>query len=225
MSKKWNYGDAIERHPINEGESAIFEDGSQLQVHNIFNPLPDFMRQADLIFVDPPWNLSNINTFYTKADMQERVESFESFYQRLFECIAEINPKTCYVEIGKQYLADFIVEMRKIYKYVTFYNNTYYHNKNKLCYIVRGSNKSKKPSLDGLDEEKVIEWVCANEEYDVVADLCMGRGLVAVNAKKNNKIFVGTEMNKKRLAVTIEKIVKQDISYKIKRCRGEHNEG
>jgi len=212
----WNYGGAIDRHPIQDGETAVFDDGSKVKVHDIFAPLPKFMKEADLIFVDPPWNLGNINTFYYKAEKKERIESFEIFYQRLFECISEISPKVCYVEVGKQHLADFILEMRKLYRYVTFYNSTYYHNKNNLCYVIRGSHKAKKPKLDGLDEETIIEWVCENEEYDCIGDLCMGRGLVGLNAYINRKRFVGTELNKKRLAVLLEKISKQGGKYTIK---------
>lgn len=202
---KWDYGGAYLRHPLGE-EPYIFEDGSIIQVHNIFDPLPDFMKQADLIFTDPPWNLGNLNTFYTKAERTDYQDSFEKFYKRLFECIKEINPKICYVEVGKEYLADFIMEMRKLYKYVTFYNSTYYHSKDKLCYVIRGSNKAKKPKLDGMDEEDIIKWVCANEDYDVIGDLCMGRGLVGLNAFRNGKRFVGTELNHKRLAVLVEAI-------------------
>lgn len=201
----WNYGGAFERHPVTE-KGYEFEDGSFVAVHDIFNPLPDFMKQADLIFVDPPWNLGNINSFYTKADKAERITDFERFFKRLFECISQIKPKICYVEIGKEYLADFITEMRKQYKYVTFYNSTYYRKKDSLCYVVRGSNKFKKPKLDGIDEEDIIEWICANENYNCIGDLCMGRGLVGLNAFRNGKKFVGTELNHKRLSVLIERI-------------------
>lgn len=214
---KWNYGGAIDRHPIQDGETAEFANGSMVKVHNIFDRLPDFMKKSDLLFVDPPWNLGNINTFYTKAEQNERVDSFESFYKRLFECIGLIDPKTCYVEVGKQHLADFVVEMRKIYRHVTFYNSTYYHSKDKLCYVLRGSNKYKKPKLDGMDEENIIEWVCSNEDYECIGDLCMGRGLVGVHAHKKGREFVGTELNKKRLAVLLEKITNQGGSYQIKR--------
>jgi hypothetical protein len=62
--------------------------------------------------------------------------------------------------------------------------------------------------LDYLDEEDIIGWVCANEDYGCIGDLCMGRGLVAVNAYKNGKKFVGTDLNHKRLSVTVEKIIK-----------------
>lgn len=202
---EWNYGDAYLRCPLG-AEPYVFSDGSTVQVHDIFNPLPEFMRAADLIFVDPPWNLGNINTFYMKADKVERVDSFERFYKRLFECIGMIEPRTCYVEVGKEHLANFIMEMRKLYKYTTFYNSTYYHSKDKLCYVIRGANKAKKPALDSMDEEDIIEWICANEEYDIIGDLCMGRGLVGLNAHRNHKRFVGTELNHKRLSVLVKSI-------------------
>lgn len=218
---KWDYGDAYKRYPIDTG-TAVFENGSMLKCHDIFNPLPDFMCQADLIFVDAPWNKGNLRTFYTKAEVEPPETDYSIFYKRLFECIKEINPKTAYCEIGKEYLADFIIEMRKLYKNVTFYNSTYYHNKNNLCYVVRGSVKRKKLPIDGMDEEDIIEWMCANEDYTCVGDLCMGRGLVAVNVAKNGKMFVGTELNHKRLSVALERLCGTGLEYEVE---NEQNKG
>lgn len=218
----WNYGDAFLRHPIEYGETAIFDNGSMLMVNNIFDGLPVIMKNSDLLFVDPPWNLGNLNTFYTKADRTDYQESFEKFYLKLFDCIKKIEAEICYVEIGKENLHNFIIEMKKIYKYVTFYNSTYYHSKDKLCYVVRGSNKSKKPKLDGMDEENIIQWICENEDYKCIGDLCMGRGLVAVNAYKNKKRFVGTELNKKRLSVTIERLANIGATYE--KCENNYKE-
>jgi hypothetical protein len=135
----WNYSGAYLRHPINN-DLAIFENGSIVKAHNIFDPLPEFMLKADLIFVDPPWNRGNLNSYYTKADRTDYQVSFAKFYMRLFECISQISPKTCYVEIGKEYLSEFIQEMKKSYRYVTFYNSSYYHKKENICYVIRGSS-------------------------------------------------------------------------------------
>jgi len=212
--RNWNYGDAYLRHPIERGK-AIFTDGSCLMVNNIFSPLPDFMRQADLLFVDPPWNKGNMTSFYTKADMMPPSETYEDFYARLFECIKEIGPEVCYLEIGKEHLADFVVEMRKLYKKVTFYNSSYYHKRDNRCYIVRGWRHGKPPRLDDMDEEDIIEWVCQHETYQCIGDLCMGRGLVAVNAYKSGKQFVGAELNHKRLSVALETLSTIGANYKI----------
>jgi hypothetical protein len=216
MTSKWSYGNAYIRHPIGGGQVAVFDDGSMVKVHNIFDPLPAFMREADLIFVDPPWNLGNLNTFYTKAGRDDKQDSFERFYKRLFECIAEITPKTCYVEVGKEYLSEFIQEMKRLYPAVTFYNSTYYHGKDKLCYIIRGTAKRAKLPLDYMDEEDIIAWICVNENYTCIGDLCMGRGLVGVNAFKAGKQFVGTELNHKRLAVMLERLSQAGARYELK---------
>ena len=199
---KFDYGNAYLEYPV---EDFSFPDGSRLKVHNIFNQTPDFMKEADLLFVDPPWNQGNLRSFYTKNEAVLE-ESYEEFYTRLFEVIGEINPKTAYVEVGKEHLADFIMEMRKNFRYVTFYNSSYYHSPKNRCYVIRGSSKAKKPHLDGLDEEEIIGWICRNEEYQIIADPCMGQGLVAFYASQAGKKFVGTEMNPKRLAVARKRV-------------------
>lgn len=211
---KWNYGDAYLRHPIVDDEIAVFDDGSMVKVHNIFDPLPEFMRKADLVFVDPPWNRGNLNSFYTKAGRTDYQDSFERFYKRLFECIGEIAPVTCYVEVGKEYLAEFILEMKRLYRAVTFYNSTYYHDRGKPCYVIRGAAKRAKMPLDSMDEEDIIAWICEHENYGCIGDLCMGRGLVGIHASKNDKRFVGTELNGKRLSVLLERLAGGGHGYR-----------
>ena len=202
---EWNYGDAYKRFPIDYGKE-VHVKGGILKVHDIFDPLPEFMKSAEVIFTDSPWNLGNMKSFYTKADINfPDIEFFFQFYKRLFECIKEINPRVCYLEIGKEFLGEYLIEMKNLYKHVTFYNSTYYHKMNNLCYVVQGSNKRKKWHYDGMDEEDIIEAITKNES-GIIGDLCMGRGLVAVNAAKNQKEFVGTELNPKRLSVCLERL-------------------
>lgn len=202
----WNYGDSFKRYPIPD-DGWCFEDGSMIKTHNIFDPQPEFMKQSDIIFTDSPWNLGNLNTFYTKAQRTDYQKSFETFYKRLFECLNEINPNQAFLVIGKQYLAEYIIETKNMFKHTTFYNSTYYHKQNNVCYIVHGSNlTSKRLPLEYADEEDAIKWICDNISFSCIGDMCMGRGSVGYYAWKAGKKFVGTELNHKRLSVLVERI-------------------
>lgn len=203
MSEKWNYGDAYKRHNM---EGIIEVGGGKLKVHNLFDPLPEFMKEADVIFCDPPCSKGNINTFYTKADRTDYQESYEPFEKRFFEIVDEIKPKKLFVEVFKSNWESFTRECGKRYKYVTSFPSTYYHNKNNKCWVIVAENNPADYPFFGMDEENVIEWICKNVDYKCIADPCMGQGLVGYNAFLNGRKFVGTELNKKRLAVLVEKI-------------------
>lgn len=207
----WDYGGYDKNYNMNE---TIKLDNGILKVNNIFDELPDFMKEADIMYIDPPWNLGNINSFYTKADKKGEYEfNFEKFYKQLFNRIKEINPNTIFLTIGKEHLGEFLIECKKIYKYVTFYNSTYYHKKENKCYVIQATNihKNKRyKELEDIDEEDVIKWITENIEYNCIGDLCMGKGLVAYYSNLQNKKFVGTELNKKRLAIAIERVLKKD---------------
>lgn len=212
-SDRWGYGGAYLRHSI-EGRRVQFADGSIVQHHDIFDPMPQFMASADMVFVDPPWNMGNLSAFYTKAG-REDYRQFQDFYRRLFACIGEIAPKICYVEVGKEFLGEFLMEMKRLYRQVTFYNSTYYHRAENICYVIRGSAKRRRLPLEGIDEENIIAWICANEEFQCIGDLCMGRGLVGRYAHTNSRRFVGTELNHKRLAVLVEKLSEAGLAYEL----------
>lgn len=207
----WDYGNAYLRHPC-EGRTVRFDDGSLLRCHDIFQPIPEFMHGCDLIFTDSPWNRGNLRTFYTKADMPYPDADFPDFMHRLFACVSEIGPDTCYLEIGKEYLGDYITEMKKLYPKVTFYNSTYYHKQSNKCYIVRGGRRRPMIALDDVDEENAISEIIA-AEGSVIGDLCMGRGLVACAARSSGKQFRGTELNHKRLSVAVERLFNTGLKY------------
>ncbi|MHA1601792.1 MAG: hypothetical protein ACTSUI_02180 [Promethearchaeota archaeon] len=186
---------------------------SKVQVYDWLMSMPDFMMRADTIFVDPPWNIGNTNTFYHKADKEHIEIDFIKFSKILFQRFEEINPEFLFIEIGKEFLSWYIEECKKRYKYTTFYNSTYYHNKKNKCYIIHATNLFKKrryKELEDLDEEDIIKWICKNHEYSCIGDLCMGMGLVGKHAYLNNKQFVGIELNKKRLAILIDFITKKE---------------
>lgn len=201
---KWEYGGLYRKYDM-EG---IIEVGTgKLKVHNIFDPLPEFMKEADCIFCDPPCSKANINSFYTKADRTDYQSDYMPFAERFFECIDEINPTRLFVEMFKSNYGYFVEQISKRYKYIRIYESKYYHNNKNKCWIIQGTQEEELYNFDNLDESIIISEICNKVPFDCIGDLCMGQGLVGWNAYKNNRKFVGTELNKKRLAVLVDKIL------------------
>ena len=210
---KWNYGGYAGKYDM----SGIIRIGTGLvQVHNIFDELPDFMKAADFLFSDPPCSMSNINSFYTKANRSDYQTSYEPFVNRFWQVVDEIKPRVVAIEIFRSNSAAMVSEGIKRYEHFRVYNSTYYHNKKNRCQIVIFSDDVKKTlyPIEEMDEQDIIEYLCSNAEYNCIADPCMGQGLVGFYANKANKRFVGTELNEKRLAVLIERINKGKLNIK-----------
>lgn len=204
---QWSYGDSWERYPIELGELwRERKTGSAVMVHDLFNGLPAHMREADLIYCDPPWNTSNINAFYTKAGIPQTRE-FADFADALFDAISIIRPQVCYLEIGKQNLAMFEARLAELYPYTQTWPVTYY--KRNRSYLVRGSRWGHTGvDFADMDDMNTPRAAMMSEPFERVGDLCMGRGLTGVTAYQLGKRFVGTELNKRRLAVLIDEVAK-----------------
>lgn len=205
MKNDWTYGGFAKKYDM-KGE--IHVGTGILKVHDIFNPLPEFMKQADVVFSDPPCSIGNLNTFYTKAGKQgEKKTDFTPFYKRFFECIDEIKPKKLFLEVFASNKETFVEECKQRYASVRIYNLTYYHKKEDKCFFLVCEDKAVVDyPFEGMDEEEGVEWICKNVEYNCIGDLCMGMGLVGKEAFKNGRRFVGTELNENRLAVLVDKI-------------------
>lgn len=204
---EWEYGGHY-RNLEMDGEIEL-PHGSVVRVWDWLRGLPEFMLAADTVFVDPPWNMGNVNTFYTKAGQEHRPGGFLDFSRELFWRIGEINPLYLFIEMGKEYLGWYLEECRSRYKYVTFYNSTYYRRPENKCYVIHATNDSRRRryrELEDLDEAEIIAWLCAHHDYTCIGDPCMGLGLVGWHAYLNGRRFVGTELNRKRLAVLVAKI-------------------
>ncbi len=203
---KWAYGDAWEKHPLEYGE-LWREEGTQsaVMVWDIVTGLPEFMRGADLVYCDPPWNAGNYRAFYTKAGLKPRGE-FLQFVDALFRRIAEIGPRACYLEVGKQSLELFAAKMRELYLHVQRWEVVYYGEH--PSFLLRGGYEQTTADFAGLDDMDTPEAAMRAETFACVADPCMGRGLTGLTAFRLGKRFVGTELNKRRLAVLVEGITK-----------------
>ena len=204
---KYNYKDYYKKYDM----SGIINIGTGIvKVHNIFDVLPDFMKQADCLFIDVPGRQNDLSSYYTKAGLTSKVD-YNSFFNRLFECIDAIGPNKLFIEVFKDFKDKYIDACKQRYKYVKIYDSFYFNNKNNKCWIIHSSNENIDIPLHNIDEEKAIERICDIIGFDCIGDLLMGQGLVGYYANKYNRKFVGTELNKKRLAVLLERINTNNI--------------
>ncbi len=206
----WEYGGFYKKYDMT-GEIHI--GTGIVKVHDIFNPLPEFMKEADVIFTDPPYNKTALSGFYTKAGIDQKPDSFDIFVERFVECVEEISPRLLILEVGVPQTDMFIEAFKEDYPQIVCRPSYYYGNKSQQCNIVIFS-KDVIPKhlreLPFMDEEKVVEYICENTDYDCIGDLCMGLGLVGFYSNRYGKRFVGTELNPKRLAVCCERVTKNE---------------
>jgi hypothetical protein len=188
---------------VKAGERWSCQHGS-VAIADLYKGLPAFVRQADCLFVDPPWNLSNENAFRTKAKIAERSASYTAFLDALFAAIDNVAPKVCFIEIGKQALTTIEQRLGARYAHVATFPTTYY--KKHPCFVVRAGAGPGRHDYTGMDEIDAIARICRDEPFDCIGDLCMGRGEVGVEAFRNTRRFVGTELNPNRLAVMINRV-------------------
>lgn len=216
MSKnyKWKYGDSWEKYPIEPGQ--VWEEektGSIFMVHDIMKGAPDIGIPPGMVYCDPPWNLGNANSFITKNNSKNYINKFSQFYEQLFSAIWWYNPTVCYLETGKQHVNDFQSEMKKIFPSVQTWEITYY--KKNTCFLIRGAASPTTADYTGKDDGETPLLAIKNENLNCVTDFCAGRGLTAISAFKQGKQFVATELNKRRLAVAIDKITQLGGKFKI----------
>lgn len=205
MNEMYKYGNLCDKYNM---QGDIHIGTGIVKVHDIFNPLPEFMKQADVIFVDPPYNQSALSSYYTKSGLIHKADFFD-FFCRLFDCIKSINPKLLFIECSEKMVKKYVDKTKECYSNVLVKQSYYYNDKRKKCCIICASNMDFDYSIKNIpfaDEEKIIEYICNNIDFYCIGDLCMGKGLVAFYANKAGKKFVGTELNKYRLAVCLERV-------------------
>lgn len=203
---KYRYGNAWEEHPIRPGEVWGLPDGSRLAVHNLFAPLPAFMLKADLVFIDPPWNQGNLTAFYTKAERDD-YPSWDDFQQAVIQRMEDISPAVAYIEMGNRFADHWQRELSLRWPVVQRWPVVYYRKHPTT--LLRAASTPIAYDFTGMDEAKAISLIAQIEQYTIMGDMCMGQGLVGLAAYKAGKPFVGTELNPRRLAVLIQKLVRQ----------------
>ena len=211
----YKYNGAIDNVRVDEKSIIKIDNGlGTMFLHDMFCAIPSEFYDADYIFIDPPWNLINVKTFYTKADMVYEHGKFTDFAARVFDIIRELHDngkvKNCFIEIGFQNVDMFEEELKRIFGNVKRYESKYY-NKN-LCYILQGFDDGCFVDIptEVKDELKVIDDIvrCNSGKGKCILDFCCGQGAVSRTAYKYKEKFVCSELNKNRLAVAVQDVQK-----------------
>ena len=63
------YDGSIDIYPISEGEVYQLGNGSKIAIADITKGIPEFVKEADCIFIDPAGNKGVLKSYYTKADL------------------------------------------------------------------------------------------------------------------------------------------------------------
>ena len=200
------YDGSIDIYPINEGEVYQLGNGSKIAIADITKGIPDFVKEADCIFIDPAGNKGVLKSYYTKADLECPYESFDDFCQVISRRIMEINPDRLFVECFKTNYKSLVALVEGLYPCVKIYESTYYHKADCKAWIIQGTRQPEDYGFDNMDEEDVIYQISEKVPFTCIGDFFMGRGLVAESAFKAGKKFVGSDMNRNRLAVAIHRV-------------------
>lgn len=212
----YKYNGAIDRINVQEGVRYRIDDKGVMFTHDMFDPIPQEFFHADTVFIDPPWNLINVKTFYTKANKVYTEGGFDVFMGRIFHILRELTTKgqleVALVEMGKQYVNVFAEGIRQIFGNVRVYESKYY---NKYpCFIIQGW-KHAGAFVDIPDERKdelkmIDDYIRIRNQSGkhTILDFCNGRGATSRTAYKYGMPFICTEFNINRFAVAVEDLMK-----------------
>lgn len=207
---KWKYGNSWERFPIKEGEIWAAGPHKLMCGSVIQNDIDNLLSEkVDMIYVDPPYNTSALNSFMIKAKLKKHYE-FTEFISCVIDTCKQYCDGVIYMEMGRQNIAevnDLILKKKGVI--LGLYNTTYYQKHH--CHLIRFTFKDAKPineTADGLDDGETPFWaVYLEKKYNnvkTILDPCIGRGLTGRVAENYGLQCYGMELNKRRLANLLE---------------------
>lgn len=212
------YDNSIDLYPITTGEVYTLGNGSKMRLLDIVkDEWPEYLKEADCVFIDPAGNKGVLKSYYTKADLNCPVDSFADFASYIKELIKFINPERVFVECFATNKNTLIPLVEELFPCVKVYESTYYHKADCKAWIVQGTQVPEDYGYDGVDEWDVVMKLCKDVPFDTIADFFMGQGLVAQAAYKAGKRFFGSDMNRNRLAVGIHKIADLGGEWQVKK--------
>jgi len=210
IQPKWSYGDVHKDYPIQLGERWAVGNSEFICVDlNTLDEAP--FPSVDYCYVDPPWNQSAMQSYYTKAGRSDKAD-FKGFIPHLFRLLSAVKYDV-FIETGKQQLKFLQAEIQRSGgNTINVWNTTYYETR--PCFVVRAYwNEHNLESLDlegmddGMTPYAVAQAVAEIDSGSTIYDACTGMGLITAATVVNGLRFVGTELHPYRMAWAIKKAV------------------
>lgn len=207
-TNRWTYPkDGGEKYPVQPGQ--VWRVGehtfvcSDLIETRLFDETLAAVGAPDLVYVDPPWNPSNLSSFRTKAAKDRADYTIWQLYARVFGIHPEVPH---FVEGGIKEALNVKAQMPEGH-HVTGWRITYYRKHPcVLHYVGTTPPPANLPDLNGVDDDYTPDKVMKAYGSGLVVDPCAGRGLTARTAARNGWRSVTNEMSPWRMSAAMTSV-------------------
>ena len=213
----WRYGDAGDRWPVRDGD--IWQVGDHVVAcgdngRGASAELMDLFGAPDYVYSDPPWNQGNVNSFRTKAGLQPDRDGFAQFLLTFSGVVTRA--RAAFIEMGRKELSTLDAAMTsRGWAQVRIWDIVYFGDKPCVLSLYAPAGSSILTQVltgdpTGMDDALTPGWAvpAISKPGDVIFDPCMGRGCTAEHSSKAGRLVRGVELHPRRLACTIDKLVK-----------------
>lgn len=163
--------------------------------------------KIDMAFTDPPWNAGNARSFRTKAGDGRPVD-FGGLIGKVMSVLVK-SEGLVWIEMGKQsrtLVGDMLTERGAAFQ---VFDMKYYNRHPCLLFRARFHGEKELTGFkQGLDETPITVAAIEadSKKGGTILDPCMGRGLIPEEALRRGRKFVGSELNARRMSVTLAKL-------------------
>lgn len=226
MTKVWDYGDEGRAHPVAVGQTwAIGRHRfhcSDLMSTLSFDSLVHsaVLTLAGLpavLYSDPPWGQSLVNSFRTKAGLQHATYRWEELYSRIAK-LGHAERLPVWVEgskadhrDGRKIPATIAAYLGAPRPLVTAYVELVYYGKNPMGLYYAGVAQPPLniESMRGVDDDHTPGMVMkAYGSAGLVIDPCAGRGQTSREAERTGWTSVNNELNPMRVSAALVRMQK-----------------
>lgn len=211
----WRYGDAGDRWQVETGD--VWHVGPHviacvdLESDRARAFYASITEPVACMYTDPPWSTGNAKSFRTKAGVESEGTTVERLWSIIMSIAARHVTGDVYAEIGVKHRADAVQWMQAAGRRVTDQWSITYYRKYPCCLLCSAKRVLRmEDAPDDRDDSATPGWAIerSTDPGEIVMDPCAGQGGTPVHAHRLGRRFIGSELHPRRMAVTIDKLVK-----------------